>query len=113
VLLHLKTFKDGHIGNWDDQNFGSLEVEDERKIVSVEGFQYGNAVSLTWVFMTVEESDESDDEEGEYVDWGFNGHYTFTDGIATGVTGYFYYFEYDEEKDTYDVSERYEGKFTL
>jgi hypothetical protein len=41
--------------------------------------------------MDTQEHDYYDEEEeGESEEWGFNGHYTFTDGIATGITGYFY-----------------------
>ena len=62
VLLYLQTFKDGHIGHWDNQNVGSYEKEKERKIISVEGFVYGNAVSLTWVF----EQKEGEDNDASY-----------------------------------------------
>ena len=51
-------------------------MEKERKIISVEGFVYGNAVSLTWIFESKQEDAEEDydaedqDEDDESNDGG-------------------------------------------
>ena len=108
VILHLRAFDDGHFGTWDDHNYGNYDEEEERKIVTVEGFQYGAAVSLTWEFEEFE--GEYEDDEENYYYWGFSGHFN---DIRTEIIGYFYYFAYDYDTDYYTVSQRYEGKISI
>jgi len=53
---------------------------------------------LTWEF---EWGEYDDEDEGQLYDWGFCGHFN---DIRTEVTGYFYCFEYDEEKEGYVIT---------
>lgn len=66
---------------------------------------------MTWQF---EEDVDYDEEDDPNYEWGFSGYVDYVEGVAVSVTGHFYCFEIDEDKeDRYIVRVRYEGKFII